>query len=66
MEKRLLINFSGRYVDPNMITFARQKQGTGGDNAQIEIFVQGAPETITVGKEYWDTLCGNHFRVVDN
>lgn len=63
MERRVLIDISGKYVDPKLILFAQQKKGTSGDNAQIEIFVQGAPEPVLVGKGYWQNLCSKYFEL---
>jgi hypothetical protein len=58
MEKRLLINISGSYIDPNDIVLAKQK----GEN-EVVIHLKGTDLIITVGKEYWATICEKYFEL---
>ena len=57
-ERRTFINISGAYVDPNLISFVKQKNLN-----EVVIHVQGTTETVTVGKEYWNKLCREYFNV---
>ena len=57
MPKKLMINISGRYIDPDAICLAHQ------EGNEIVIHLQGMEETVRVGTEYWAKLCAKFFEV---
>ena len=57
MPRKLMINISGEYVDPDAICYARQ------DGKEVVIHIAGTNVAVTVGIEYWNKLCAQFLKV---